>query len=132
MLTNRNFSINDQKLPKNIEYLDIWDPLYWLRLVQPVHGTNWNITTDNWFTSIPLIETLQKEQKLTLVGTLKKNKREIPPEFLPKKTREEKSFIFGFQHEITLVSYYPNKDKVVLIASSMQWSRNGRSGNPKL
>lgn len=90
-----------------------------LRLVQPVEGTNRNITTDNWFTSIPLLRNLFVEKKLTLVGTMRKNKREIPPEFLPHKKREENSSIFGFQKNCTLVSYCPKKNKVVLLVSSM-------------
>lgn len=56
---------------------------------------------------------------MTLVGSLKQSKRKIPPEFLPKKTRKENSFLFGFQHECTLVFYCPKKNKAVLIASNM-------------
>nr|CAH7730726.1 unnamed protein product [Callosobruchus chinensis] len=75
-----------------------------LRLVQPIEGTNRNITGDNWFTISPLASSL-KVKKLTYVGTVRKNKREIPPEFLPRKDRQEKSSIFGFQEDATLVSY---------------------------
>ncbi|KAL4126047.1 hypothetical protein QTP88_010279 [Uroleucon formosanum] len=79
-----------------------------LRLVEPIFGTNRNITGDNWFTSMPLIISL-KEKKLTYVGTVRKNKREIPKEFLPNKQRVETSSVFGFQKECTLVSYCPKK-----------------------
>jgi len=89
-----------------------------LRLVEPIFGTNRNITGDNWFTSMPLIISL-KEKKLTYVGTVRKNKREIPKEFLPNKQRVETSSVFGFQKECTLVSYYPKKNKTVLAISSM-------------
>ncbi|XP_050302765.1 piggyBac transposable element-derived protein 3-like [Anthonomus grandis grandis] len=58
-----------------------------LRLVQPIAGSNRNITADNWFTSLELVEQL-KNRKLTYVGTVKKNKKEIPPDFLPKKTEK--------------------------------------------
>lgn len=40
-----------------------------LRLVQPVEGTNRNITADNWFTSL-LIKHLKCNKKLTYTGTL--------------------------------------------------------------
>ena len=39
-------------------------------------------TTDNWYTSVPLAEDLLKN-KITLVGTMKKNKPDIPPEMRP-------------------------------------------------
>ncbi|UYV70328.1 hypothetical protein LAZ67_7002533 [Cordylochernes scorpioides] len=57
------------------------------RLVEPVSGTKRNITTDNWYTSFPLAQSLLTEHNLTLVGTLKKNKKEIPVEFLPNRNR---------------------------------------------
>ncbi|CAH1997131.1 unnamed protein product [Acanthoscelides obtectus] len=40
-----------------------------LRLIEPVSGTNRNLTCDNWFTSVPLVEKLLKEHRLTFVGT---------------------------------------------------------------
>jgi len=52
------------------------------RLVSPIENSNKNVTTDNWYTNIPLLHYLL-EKKTTLLGTMKKNKREIPPEFLP-------------------------------------------------
>nr|CAH7732627.1 unnamed protein product [Callosobruchus chinensis] len=91
-----------------------------LRLVQPIEGTNRNITGDNWFTSLPLASSL-KAKKLTYVGTVRKNKREIPPEFLPRKDRQEKSSIFGFQEDATLVSYCSKKNKAVLVLSTMHF-----------
>lgn len=45
------------------------------RLIQPISGTNRNITFDNWFTSYPLMLRLLKIPKLTSVGTVRKNKR---------------------------------------------------------
>lgn len=89
------------------------------RLVQPISGTGRNITTDNWFTSLPLAETLKKDHKLTLVGTLRKNKREIPPEFLNVSHRPVPSSMFGFNGGKTLLSYCPKKNKVVLLLSTM-------------
>jgi hypothetical protein len=49
-------------------------------LVQPISGQDrgWkNVTTDNFFTSVDLANQL-KSKKLTLVGTVKQNKGEIP------------------------------------------------------
>lgn len=90
-----------------------------LRLVEPVQGSNRNITGDNWFTSVPLCRSLLHNKKLTYVGTVRKNKREIPKEFLPDKNRIQASSIFGFQEDMTLVSYCSKKNKAVLLLSTM-------------
>lgn len=42
-----------------------------LKLTQPIEGSNRNVTADNWFSSIQLIDELAK-RKLTHLGTLKK------------------------------------------------------------
>lgn len=47
------------------------------RLCEPIFGSNRNVTTDNWFTSFALANSLNS-QKLTLLGTIRKNKRELP------------------------------------------------------
>lgn len=44
------------------------------RIVQPISGTNRNVTLDNWFTSIPLAIDLLKNHKLTMVGTIRKQR----------------------------------------------------------
>lgn len=92
-----------------------------LRLVAPIKGTNRNVTGDNWYSSVPLVEELRK-RNLTYVGTMKKNKREIPAEFLPSASREEQSSLFGFTSDKTLVSYVPKKKKAVVLISSMHHS----------
>lgn len=56
------------------------------RLVEPYKGKNRNLTCDNWYSSYPLAKDLLKK-KITMVGTLKKNKREIPVELLPNRHR---------------------------------------------
>lgn len=88
-----------------------------LRLVKPIENSNRNVTADNWFSSIPLAELLL-QKKLTYLGTLKKNKREIPPEFKPSKNRAVGSSLYGFTKDLTLVSYVPKKDKAVILLSS--------------
>lgn len=105
-----------------------------LRLVHPVEGTKRNITGDNWFSSVPLVKKLLEEKKLTYIGTMRKNKREIPIEFLPKKDRVEKTSLFGFQENCTMVSYCPKKNKCVILISSMHRddSIDPNSGDMKL
>ncbi|CAK1580572.1 unnamed protein product [Parnassius mnemosyne] len=89
-----------------------------LRLCKDFENTNRNITADNWFSSYELMEQL-KQRGLTYVGTLKKNKRHIPPEFQASKTREPETALHGFTKDFTLVSYVPKKSKAVLLISSM-------------
>lgn len=52
-----------------------------MKLTEKIHGTNRNLTCDNWFTSIPVAKELLQKQ-VTLVGTLRRNKRDIPPSFV--------------------------------------------------
>lgn len=92
------------------------------RMVRPISGTNRNVTIDNWFTSVPLAIDLLKDHKLTIVGTMRRDKREIPPEFVTTKNRKINTSNFGFSDEnLTLVSYVPNKKKVVLGLSTMHY-----------
>lgn len=44
------------------------------RLVDPLSGTKRNITTDNWFTSLPLAVDLLEQKQITLIGTMRGNK----------------------------------------------------------
>jgi hypothetical protein len=74
-------------------------------LVQPFSGQDRggrNVTTDNFFTSVDLVNQL-KNRKLTLVGTMKQNKRGIPQESKPARQRDKNSSLFGFTKNLTLV-----------------------------
>ncbi|GBP83123.1 PiggyBac transposable element-derived protein 4 [Eumeta japonica] len=51
-----------------------------LRLISSIEGTHRNVTVDNWFTSVELMNIL-KQKQLTLVGTLKKIKGKYPLNF---------------------------------------------------
>ena len=88
------------------------------RLISHLKGTCRNLTMDNWYTSYTFAMSLLRD-KITLVGTLKKNKREIPAEFLPNKKKTISSSMFGFQKHATLVSFTPKKNKSVVLLSTM-------------
>ncbi|CAB3225498.1 unnamed protein product [Arctia plantaginis] len=61
---------------------------YVKELTKTVHGTNRNVTCDNWFTSVPLAKNLlQTPYNLTIVGTIRSNKREIPEEIKNTRSR---------------------------------------------
>lgn len=74
--------------------------------------SNRNITGDNWFSSVKLFDKLE-ENRLTFVGTMCKNKRDIPPEFLPHRNRCEGSSLFGCTNSTTLASYVKKKTKLL-------------------
>lgn len=88
------------------------------RLIHPLYKSGRNLTIDNWYTSYPLAVDLLKE-KLTIVGTMRKNKREVPPAFVTSKGREIFSTLFGFEKDKTLISYVPKKGKTVLMLSTL-------------
>ncbi|KAB0805084.1 hypothetical protein PPYR_02054 [Photinus pyralis] len=87
-----------------------------MRIASPILNTGRNITLDNYFTSIPLAKELLGKRS-TLVGTIKKNKREIPALFINLK-RPVPSSMFGFQKDSVLLSYKPKPQKNVLMLST--------------
>lgn len=76
---------------------------------------------NNYFTSVDLAEQLFS-QKTTIIGTVRKNKPDIPEELIALKGREEQSSRFVFSKQLTLVSYTPKKNKNVTLLSTMRHS----------
>lgn len=89
-----------------------------MELVKKYKGSGRNITTDNFFTSLDLAKQL-KIWKLTLVGTVRKNKRFIPAVMLASKERAIHSTNFAYNKDATLCSYVPKKNRAVLLLSTM-------------
>jgi len=89
-----------------------------LDLVPSVSETSRNITTDNYYTSIPLTMEL-KSLNLTLVCTMKKNKAYIPPSFLAKADEGTVRYAFEHANNLTLLSVAPKKNKRVVFLSNM-------------
>ncbi|XP_022204262.2 piggyBac transposable element-derived protein 4-like [Nilaparvata lugens] len=104
-----------------------------LRLVKPIEGSRRNVTGDNWFSSIELANELKKRD-LTYVGTMKKNKIEIPEEFKPNTDRVVSSSIYGFTDDLTLMSYVPKQKKAVIMISSMHHGQHDDpdTGKPEM
>ncbi|KAE8278205.1 hypothetical protein D5F01_LYC23722 [Larimichthys crocea] len=80
------------------------------------------ITCDNFFTSFGLSEELLR-RKLALVGTIRRNKPELPRHLLQAKNqffkqRKVFSSLFAFTTNHTLVSYIPRRGKNVLLLST--------------
>ena len=88
-----------------------------LQLVKLMSNSNGNPTMNNFFTSIPLPRELQTK-KITSIGTLRKNKSEIPTKLLSNAIRPVGSSMFAFNDSLTLVSYDSRKNKAALLLSS--------------
>lgn len=103
------------------------------RLVNPIENSSRNLTTDSWYTSMPLGEYLF-QRKITFLGTLRKNNPVIPAIFQPNKSREGGTSIYGFQKEKLLVSYTPKKTKGILLLSTMhnQEEIDDSTGQPRV
>jgi hypothetical protein len=81
-------------------------------------GTGRNITCDNFFTSLSLARSVSAKD-LNLVGTVRGNRREVPPALRTVKGRELNSSVFCYTtDDVQLVSYQAKKGKNVLLMSS--------------
>ncbi|KAJ8882190.1 hypothetical protein PR048_018678 [Dryococelus australis] len=76
-----------------------------------IYGTGRNLKMDNWFMSVPLADVMLKDFNLSVVGTFRKNKRGIPPSFLPSLKTHVGSSQFAFESNKMLVSFCPKKEK---------------------
>ncbi|XP_035216968.1 uncharacterized protein LOC118190372 [Stegodyphus dumicola] len=74
--------------------------------------------TDSWYTSYELANFLQKN-KISIVGTICKDKKIIPPELVSNNNKEQHSTLLGFQKDIMLLSYMAEKNKCVNLLSTM-------------
>ncbi|XP_018405288.1 PREDICTED: uncharacterized protein LOC108781722, partial [Cyphomyrmex costatus] len=106
---------------------------YFFRSVTtPIHGSGRTAICDNWFTTISLVQRmLQPEFDMTVTGTLRKNKREIPKQMIVAAKDPPKS-TFCFTKNMTLVSYSPKKNKFVLLLSSYMCTSEITDGKPNI
>lgn len=88
-----------------------------LSLTEGLNGRN--VTCDNFFTSHSLATELKKRQ-MTIVGTMRKNKKEIPSVLLDMKSKPAQYSQFVFDHKLraTMVSYVPKKNRSVILLST--------------
>lgn len=79
-----------------------------MKLAQPYLRQDRNISTDNFFTSIPLAKKLLLE-KTTLIGTILSNKRELPK--LAKETKDKMTLFSSqlYKSENCILTIYKNK-----------------------
>ncbi|XP_032671956.1 piggyBac transposable element-derived protein 4-like [Odontomachus brunneus] len=108
-------------------------PEYFFRKVTaPIHGTNRTVTCNNWFTTIPLLQRMLLDPfNMTITGTIRKNKWEIPAE-LKVASKEIPSTKFCHALHLTLLSHTPKKNKIVLLVSSYMHSREITNNKPNI
>ena len=89
-----------------------------LKLMAPLFQQGFNVTCDNYFTSLGLA--LKVEKKCNLVQTLSQNRTEVPEERKKKKElHETEVFRYDGQTAITLTSYQCKAAKNVTVLSCL-------------
>lgn len=74
-------------------------------LPQCYHFTNRNVTADNWFTSVPLVQNLLHNCGMILIRIVGGNKSEVPLKIKDKTIWSPDSSAFLFTKDMTLVLY---------------------------
>jgi hypothetical protein len=102
-----NFQVYSGKLPgnapeKNLGHRVVCD------LMEPLLGTGSGLTTDNFFTSVPT-EELLLQKNITMTGTLRAKKPNIPAIMEAAKGRDLPSSKLIFSGGLAVVSYVPKK-----------------------
>lgn len=108
-------------------------PSYYVReLTKSIYNSGRNITCDNWFTSVPICDKLRTDYNLTLVGTIRKNKREIPPSF-KQAAKDNQSARFAYKDRKVLC-FNPKPKKHVLLLSSLHTTGkiDEKTGKPEI
>ncbi|KAM4025402.1 piggyBac transposable element-derived protein 4-like isoform 1-T1 [Anomaloglossus baeobatrachus] len=100
-------------------------------LAVPIFNSGRNITMDNYFINVELGNFLLAKA-ITLVGTIKQNRREIPAALKHNRQRGVYENVFGFNNKATLVSYKVKKEKSVILLSAMHHDCSVDSNNQKL
>lgn len=101
-------------------------------LVAPFLNEGREVTADNLFTSVELVQFL-RTMETAYTGTMRANKADIPPAFLEKKNRLPGSFLEGFDRTMTLTSYFERKGKKpVVMLSSKQFEAAPAGSKPSV
>ena len=103
-----------------------------MKIMKPYLNTGRNFTTDNWFTSCHLADSLL-QKGTTLVGTVRHNNRDIPPACKDTKGRQRKDSVYYYSdsHQC-LLSYWDKRKSPVLLLSSMHKSPFAPGNKPEI
>lgn len=94
-----------------------------IELSQPYFNSNRTVTFDNFFTNYELAQYL-KNNGMNCVGTVRKNKKFIPTEFLQSRRCNVGSNLFGFRQTTTLLSHIPRQNRSVIFLSTLHRTAN--------
>ena len=90
-----------------------------LRLVEPIRGYGYNICVDNFFASLSLARML-KSVNITMVGTMRKNRRELSSEMTaPNLPLHESTFYWQSEAAAMFVKYQCQPKKCVGLLRTM-------------
>ena len=90
-----------------------------LRLVEPIRGYGYNICVDNFFASLSLARML-KSVNITMVGTMRKNRRELSSEMTaPNLPLHESTFYWQSEAAAMFVKYQCKPKKCVGLLCTM-------------
>lgn len=92
-----------------------------MKLMEPYFGKGRNVTTDNFFTSLSLAKDLQL-QNTSIVGTVNRVRRELPPSAAVVQNKELYSSIVLKHDMYTLTVYKCKPNKNVVLMSSLHQS----------
>lgn len=93
-----------------------------LRLVKPFANKGYNVCVDNFFTSLPLAVKLL-EKRTTLLGTMRKNRRELNSEMVQtNNSLYDSTFFYDIESKALFVRYQCKKNKCVCLLSTMHSS----------
>ena len=103
-----------------------------VNLCKHIKGKGYNIKCDNFFTSLPIAEKLARD-KLSIVGTMQKNRRELSKKMTKSENKATYSSNF-YWHDSTnflFVKYQVKEKKSVCLLSSMHYSADVDKSNEK-
>ena len=89
------------------------------KLMQPIFKCGYNVTCDNFFTSLDVALRLA-EQKCSNVGTVRQNRRDLP-QAAKRKQQQHETFLFTSTQTtiVILTSYQCKKQKLIVIMSTL-------------
>lgn len=131
MLNAAPYTGADETRPANVQ---MGEHIVW-NLTKPFHNKGYNVTCDNFFTSISLAKRLLSANT-TILGTTRSNRREIPDEARTLAVRKDKPiyssmFLKDTSSPITLTTYKCKKSKSVHMMSSMHMGNINCDNTPK-